>query len=374
VDFALSDEQQMLVAASRDLLSDRSGPLAARRALEDERAPDRLWSLGSELGWPGLALPEEHGGSGQGLVELALVATELGRAVARTPFVPTALVGAAVARGGDAGLQGEVLPLLAAGSATGSWALAEPGGAWNPASIHLRAAADGADVLISGRASLVQDADEARWLLVTAQLDGRPATFLVDADSPGVSARRQVVLDITRAFSSVTFDEVRVPNARRLDLDGEALRTLFDEAAVLTAADALGAGEQLLAMTVDYVKVRQQFGRPIGSFQAIKHKCATMRMQLLGCYSSVYYAAAALAAGSPDAAAAAAAAKAFAAEEMSDLAGESLQAHGGIGFTWEHDLHLYLRRIKVDALLYGDTSLHYERLTRLLEQEGSPAA
>jgi alkylation response protein AidB-like acyl-CoA dehydrogenase len=323
MDFALSDEQQMLVHATQDLLQDHAGPEAVRALLDSAERDPKLWAFGTELGWTGLALPEAQGGSGQGLVETALVAIELGAAAARGPFVPTALVGAAVARSGDAALMAEVLPGLAAGT-------------------HAAA--------VSVNGSMVQDAAEARWLLVV----GPDGQRLHDR----FEVRRQRTLDLTRPFFAVT------PAGGR-PVAGDQQRTL-DEAAVLTAADALGAGRRLLDLTVEYVKVRTQFGRVIGSFQAVKHKCATMRIALHGAQAAVAYAAMALDAGAPDASRAASAAKAYTCEAMSELAGEALQLHGGIGFTWEHDLHLLLRRIKTDEVLFGDIATHQARLCDLL--------
>jgi alkylation response protein AidB-like acyl-CoA dehydrogenase len=271
-------------------------------------------------------------------------------------------------------LQVELLPALAEGKATASWAAAEPGQTWAPASVRTTATVEGDDLVLTGGKTLVQDAQEARWLLVTALLDGTLACVIVDADSPGITIRRQQVLDLTRAFHEVRLDAVRVPTSRRLDLDARQLQRLYDDGAVLTAADALGAGNRLLAMTVDYAKVRHQFGRAIGSFQAIKHKLATMRIQVQAAHAATYYAAMAADAGDPDAERATCVAKAYTSQAMSSLAGEALQIHGGIGFTWEHDLHLYLRRVKVDALLYGDAPLHHERLCALLEQGRSSAS
>jgi alkylation response protein AidB-like acyl-CoA dehydrogenase len=219
---------------------------------------------------------------------------------------------------------------------------------------------------LTARKTVVQDAANARWILAAARLDGETALFLVDRDSAGVSVRGQHTLDVTRNFYEVILDDVTVPAERRLAGGADLVQRVYDEGAVLTCSDALGAGERLLAMTVEYAKVRVQFGRAIGSFQAVKHKCATMRMQLQGARAATYYAAMAADAGAPDASRAASVAKAYVSEAMSTLAGEALQVHGGIGFTWEHDLHLYLRRIKVDEVLYGDPRSHQERLCALL--------
>lgn len=333
-----------------------------------------LWRLGTELGWPGLMVPEAQGGAGQGLTELCVVAEELGRAAAPGPFVPSSLVGLALARSGTAVVRSRVLPALADGSASAAWAFAEPGGGCTPDALTTTAVGDGDTYVLDGRKTSVQDAGAAGWLLVTARLDDRPASFLVEAGTAGVSVRRQQVIDETRAFYEVRLERVRIPADRLMGGGPDGVRALYDAAITLTAADALGAAEALLEMTVEYVKVRRQFDRAIGSFQAVKHKCATMLMQVHGARAAVHYAAMALDADEPGASQAASVAKSFASEGMSRVAGEALQTHGGIGFTWEHDLHLYLRRVKTDEALYGDSAEHRERLCALLLANRAEAA
>jgi alkylation response protein AidB-like acyl-CoA dehydrogenase len=368
VDFELSDEQAMLRRASRDLLSDRAAVDVLRGQLEaDAEVDPALWRLAADLGWVGLLVPEEHGGSGQGLIELAIVAEEIGRALARGPFLPSAIVAAAVARGAAPELQEQVLPALAEGTAWATWAFAEPGLPWTLDGVRTTARTDGGDVVLSGRKTAVQDADGARWLLVTALEDGRPASFLVDRGSAGIQVRRQRTLDLTRSFSEVRFTDVRVPAARRLAGGPAEVQQLLDDACVLAAAQNLGTLERLLEMTVDYVRVRVQFGRPIGSFQAVKQACSTMTMQVQGVRAASFSAAMAADAGAPDAGRAACVAASYASAVAGEVAGSALQLHGGIGFTWEHDLHLYLRRAKTDAVLHGDAAVHRERLCRLVE-------
>ncbi len=189
--------------------------------------------------------------------------------------------------------------------------------------------------------------------------------MLVERSRTAVEPRR--TLDETRRWYDVVLDGVRVPAADVVTADEAGLQWLADAAAVLSAADSLGTGERLLEMTVGYVKVREQFGRPLGSFQSVKHKVAGMLTTLKGARAATYYAAMALDGGVAGATAAASVAKAFTAEGVAALAGEALQAHGGIGFTWEHDLHLYLRRAKVNEMLYGTPAEHYERLVALME-------
>ena len=194
-------------------------------------------------------------------------------------------------------------------------------------------------------------------------LDSGTCLVLLDRARASIESRR--TLDETRRWYDAVLTEVRVPATDVVSADPPQVQWLADAAAVLTAADALGVGERLLEMTVSYVKVREQFGRPLGSFQSVKHKVADMLTTLKAARAATYYAAMALDAGAASATAAASVAKAFTGEGVAALAGEALQAHGGIGFTWEHDLHLYLRRAKVDEMLYGSAAEHYERLVSL---------
>ena len=372
MNFELSDEQAMLREASRDLLTERAPVSLLRTQLDDVAEVDQvLWRLAGELGWTGLLVGEENGGSGQGLVEAALVAEEIGRSIARGPFLPALLVARAVERSGSDDVRAEVLPLLADGTAWATWAFAEPGRPWSVEGLGATARTDGDHVVLSGRKTAVQDADGARWLLVTALADGVPASFLVDRDAPGLSVRRQRTLDLTRSFAEIGLEDVRVPAARRLGGGDDAVQRLLDDAAVLHAAGTLGTLDRMLELTVEYVKVRVQFGRPIGSFQAVKQACATMAMQVQGARAATYYAAMAadaVATGgeAEDAARAACVAASYTSAVAGEVAGSALQLHGGIGFTWEHDLHLFLRRAKSDAALYGDAVLHRARLAELV--------
>ena len=363
MDFELTDEQAMLREASRDLLTDRAPTSVVRGQLETEVEVDpALWRLAAELGWPGLLVPEEHGGAGQGLIEMALVAEEIGRAVGRGPFLATAVVGRAVARGASETLAAEVLPALAEGEAWATWAFAEPKLPWSLDGLRATARTDGDHVVLSGTKTAVQDADGARWLLVTALAEDGPASFLVDRDAAGVSVRRQRSIDLTRSFSEVRFDDVRVPVARRLAGGAAEIQQLLDDSAVLLAAETLGTLDGMLQLTLDYVRVRVQFGRPIGSFQAVKQACSRMAEQVMGVRAATYSAAMAADAGADDAATTACVAASYSSSVAGEVAGAALQLHGGIGFTWEHDLHLFLRRAKADGVLQGDSAVHRDRL------------
>jgi alkylation response protein AidB-like acyl-CoA dehydrogenase len=356
VDFELTEEQGALREVSRSMLAASCPPQLVRSlAVAGTDVDDKLWQRASELGWLGIAVPVELDGAGQGLVELTLVAEEIGRAAAAGAFTDSALIALAIARSGPTGRAAGLVPAMAEGRLKASWA--------HHGSVT--GTLDGAELVLRGRATAVQAAGAADWLLVTAVCDAGRRLVLLDPARASIERRR--TLDETRRWYDVILDEVRVEAADVVTADEAEIEWLTDAAAVLTAADALGAGERLLEMTVGYVKVREQFGRPLGSFQSVKHKVADMLTTLKGARAAVYYAAMALDAGAAGASAAASAAKAFTCEGVAALAGEALQTHGGIGFTWEHDLHLYLRRAKVDEMLYGTAAEHYERIVRLRE-------
>jgi alkylation response protein AidB-like acyl-CoA dehydrogenase len=351
VDFELTEEQAALREVSRSMLAANCPPQRVRSlASAGNDIDDKLWQRAAELGWMGLAVPVEHDGAGQGLVELCLVAEEIGRAAAPGAFIDSALIALALARSGREGL----VPGMAGGHLKASWA-------------HHGSVAgsyDGGEFVLSGRATAVQAAAAANWLLVTAACDNGRRLVLLEKTRASIERRR--TLDETRRWYDVVLEGVRVRPMAVVTADEAEIQWLIDAAAVLTAADALGVGERLLDMTVGYVKVREQFGRPLGSFQSVKHKVADMLTTLKGARAATYYAAMALDAGVSGATVASSAAKAFTGEGIATLAGEALQTHGGIGFTWEHDLHLYLRRAKVDEMLYGAAAEHHERLVSLM--------
>ena len=371
MDFELSEEQLGLQDSTRRLLATSADLAATRKVIESGAGFDwSLWRKGADLGWPALALPERLDGFGQQLVDLAVVAVEQGRVVLPSPFLPTVVVADAIASSPNDSLQKEIVPQLAAGTATAAWAFAEPGQPWSAAGLGLRASRDGDGFTLDGRKVAVQDARSAQWILLDAVLDGEPARFLVGRDAAGMTMRRQQAFDITRELDDITVEAVRLPGEALLSRGSEAARGIersLRMITVLACAELVGVAERLLAMTTEHVKVREQFGRPIGSFQAIKHKCATMRIWAQASAAATYYAAMAVDAGAEEADRAVSVAKAYVSDAVSRLAGEALQAHGGIGFTWEHDLHLYLRRAKSNELLYGDPAWHRERLCQLLE-------
>ncbi|QEN12909.1 acyl-CoA dehydrogenase family protein [Mycolicibacterium sp. ELW1] len=371
MDFCLSDEQRMLVDSTRQLIG-RLSPISRVRDIADQEGPGydpRVWQAGGELGWSALPIPEDYGGLGRDLIDVALIAEEHGRAVQPGPLVSNAIVAEAISRSDNDDLRARVLPPLAAGEAVGTWAFAEPRQSWEAGGVHATAVHTADGYRLSGLKTAVQDADGARWILVTARLNGHLGQFLVERDTPGLSVRRQRTIDITRRFDEVRFDDVVLPASALVTAPAQAaaIGRQLRCGSVLICADSLGLASAVLDMTVEYAQFRVQFGRPVGSFQAVKHKCATMRMWLQASTAATYYAAMAVAADADDAWEATSAAKAYVGTAVANLTSEALQIHGGIGFTWEHDLHLYHRRAKANQVLFGDPFLHHERLAAIVE-------
>jgi alkylation response protein AidB-like acyl-CoA dehydrogenase len=351
VDFELTEEQAALREVSRSLLAATCPPSRLRTlASTGADTDDKLWQQAAELGWIDLAVPEKDGGAGQGITELCLVAEEIGRAAAPGAFADTALTAHALAGSERSGL----IEGMAAGRVRVSWA--HHG--------NVSGSADEDGFVLAGRATAVQAAATADWLLLTVDSDEGKRLVLLERSRAEIVRRR--TLDESRRWYDVVLDGVRVPAADLVCFGAAKARLLTDAAALLIAADALGVGERLLEMTVAHVKVREQFGRPLGSFQSVKHKLADMLTTLKAARAAVYYAAMALDVEAAHAPLAVSVAKAFTCEGVAAIAGEALQTHGGIGFTWEHDLHLLLRRAKVDEVLFGAAAEHYERLVTLM--------
>ena len=365
MDFALDDDQITLQAVLRDFLTDRSPETAVRAQLEDPAGYDRtLWDrMAIELGLQSIAIPEEYGGSGFSLLELGLVLEELGRALVVSPFFASCVMSAQLLLAlDDEAARKDFLPGIASGGTVASVALAEDSGSWRVQDVSTRATNRNGAWRIDGHKSFVLDGVAADLLLVIAQTDSGAAVFAVAGDAPGLDREPLLTMDQTRKQARITFASTP---ARLLGTQAgtpSAIATMLDRSAVALAADALGGTGRVLDMSVEYAKIREQFGRPIGSFQAIKHKCASMLVDLESSRSAVYYALWAASAGHPDAAVVAPLAKAYCVDTYLHAAGENIQIHGGIGFTWEHPAHLYLKRAKSSQLLLGSSDFHRQQL------------
>jgi len=371
VNFAFGEDQELLRSTVRRFLEDRGALGTLRASLEGEDDFDAdLWRRGADLGWTAMLIPEPHGGgsiSGQPLVDLAALAEELGRVLYPGPFLPTNVVADAVARSGSEALQQSLLPALATGTATASWC-ATGDGTMDPAAVAVAATRTPDGLRLDGLARFVHGAQYATHLLVAARFGSEPVATIVTTGTPGIAVRPVVGLDLSRRFAEVGFDGVVVPDGAILADGAEVAERAWKLATVIKAAEDVGAADHLVEETVRYAKDRVQFGRAIGSFQAIKHRLADLLVILEAMRAAARYAALALGDGADDSDEAVAVAGSFVSDAFSRICGEALQIHGGIGFTWEHDVHLFVRRSKVDQVLYGEPWWHRAHLCDLVER------
>ena len=304
------------------------------------------------------------------MADAAVIAEERGRFLQPGAFVATNAVAAALASDGSEEQRAKVLPSIASGEVAVTWALASSDGDWSPGT-GLRASSRGSGFVLEGASGFVQDAGDADWILVTASGDRGLTQFLVAAGTPGVTIRALDGLDLTRRFSEVRFDDVELPSSALVGQDGAAAGSVdrqLDVALALTVAEMVGAMDRDFEVVLDYAKARTAFGRPIGSFQAVKHLLADTSLALEMSKAMAVAAAKAVGAAKDDATEVASMAKAFVSDSAVDLAQNCFQVFGGIGYTWEHDQHLYLRRLTVDAALYGDAAWHRERVWQFYGQ------
>ncbi|HEY1854564.1 MAG TPA: acyl-CoA dehydrogenase family protein [Solirubrobacterales bacterium] len=358
--FDLNDEQRAIQETARELLAARFKSERIREIAASEDGADAAgWAEMSELGWPGLALPEEWGGQGLGTVELAVLFEEMGYALAPSPLFSNTAVGLALAAGGSEEQKESHLRPLAEGSRRGVPALFDAGTAATPGAYSLEPRADGDGVVLDGEKVLVPDAAGADFLLVASGGGGR---HLVDCDAAGVTITAEPSIDQTRRLYSVRLEGVELGPEATLPERGTIYGGVFDVCCVALAAESTGVAQRTLEMAVSYAKDRQQFGRPIGSYQAVSHRCAQMLLETENSRSAVYGAAWAADAEPESLPRAAAGAKAYASDAGWRVPDASIQVHGGIGFTWEHDLHFFLKRGRANAALYGDARWHRERV------------
>ena len=372
MNLGVSPEQQELKQSVRRFLAERAPVTRVRELMEtpDGTDPD-VWRLASaQLGLPGIAVPEEYGGSGFSFAEQAIVLEELGAALFTGPYLASAVLAAtALLASDDTEAKKDLLPGIAAGETIATLAFTEDGGSWDPAAIKLAANQTDNGWHLDGHKSFVLDGHTADLILAVARTgtgagtgtgtDGNLSLFAVTSTADGLTRRALPTLDQTRKLARLDFASTP---ARLITTAQAVLDHTLDVAAIALAAEQLGGAQRALDMAVEYAKVRQQFGRPIGSFQAIKHRCADLLLEVESLRSAVGYAAAAVAAGSAEVPVLASLLKAYASEVYSHVAGENIQIHGGIGFTWEHDAHLYLKRAKASELFLGDASYHRARL------------
>ncbi|MCU1397992.1 MAG: hypothetical protein JWN62_1101 [Acidimicrobiales bacterium] len=343
-------------------------PMTKVRQLHDDPVGyDRGWlGKAAELGWFAMLVPEEHGGgsvSGAGLLDAVIVAEELGRRMQPGPFLPMNIVAAALAEHASPEQCARVLPGIAGGEVVATWCVSDADGNWDGGAGVIAVATEGGFVL-NGSRGYVQDAQSADWLLVVANVGGASAQFLIEASTPGVVVVPLVTLDLSRRLASVSFEDVRVDGSALIGAVGAdgALERQLQIALALLCAETVGVLDAMFSITVEYSKDRTAFGRPIGSFQALKHIMADLGLWLETCKAGAVALATAVEQRSAEAAALAHTVAAYVGDVATDIAQECLQIHGGIGYTWEYDLHLLLRRARSNSALYGEPSWHRERL------------
>ena len=367
MELGFTAEQEILRESAREFLEAECPMDEVRKTLDPAtRFPQTLWSQLADLGWFGLQIPEEWGGSGLGPLDLALLQEELGRSLCPIPFTSTAIVGAqALIQSGSQDQRDRFLPAIAQGQLRVALAQLESESDWGPSGIQLSAIEADGGYRLSGTKYFVPDATHADLIIVPVRTALSPAgsgeegisLVLVESDQAGLSIRPIAYNEPIRPLAAITFDDVQVPRAQLLGQAGEGWSTLAmlrTYGRVALCAEMCGAAEKVLTLSVDYAKSREQFGQPIGRFQAIQHKCADMLVRCEGIRSAAYYAAWALAEDEADAATTACLAKAYCGPAYAEVAGAGIQIHGGLGFTWEQDLHLYFKHAQAAESAWGN--------------------
>ena len=372
MNFGFTEEQELLRAEVRKFLDRNAALEEVRKIVETPEGFDRqLWNRTAELGWVGLTMPEESGGMGLDLVTLLVVLEEMGRSLFPSPLVSTVLAAKAIEYLGDDDQRARWLPGLADGSKIGTLALLEQSDDWAPQGIALAARRDGDATLLSGRKLYVPDAGSADLFVVAFRSGPAPeevSLAVVEKGASGASASDFPAMDLTKRLGKLELDEVRLADDGILGEPGAAwpaIRRLIDLGAALVTAEAVGAAERALEITCDYAGERVQFGSPIGRYQAVKHPLAEMYVDIESYKSLVYYAFWALDEDRDDAALAVSRAKAYASETFPAAGILGVQLHGGVGYTWEYDIQLYLKRAKWLRPMFGDADHHYDRIAEL---------
>jgi alkylation response protein AidB-like acyl-CoA dehydrogenase len=367
MNFAFTDEQDELRKIVRSFLESKSPESAVREQMETERGYDQaVWAqMAEQMGLQGLHVPEEYGGSGFTYVELGIVLEEMGRALLCAPFFSTVVLAAnTLIHCSDESAKKDYLPGIASGETIATVAFTEPSGKWDESGIEMEATASGDGYTLTGTKMYVLDGHVADLILVVARTAAGVSLFAVDGDASGLTRTPLSTMDQTRKQARLEFDKTA---ARLIESEGigwDVMARTLDLVAVGLAAEQVGGAQKVLEMAVEYAKVRVQFGRPIGSFQAIKHKCADMLLEVESAKSAAYYGMWCAAEMDDELPSVASLAKAYCSEAYFHAAAENIQIHGGIGFTWEHPAHLYFKRAKSSELLFGDPTYHRELLAQ----------
>lgn len=373
MDVEISEDQEFFRATTRKFLEAEAPIDAVRKLADTEAGFDReVWRRGAELGFTSMLVPERFGGAslaGEGLLDLVIVAEEIGRRVSPGPLIPTNVVAAAIAEVGTDAQQREWLPAIVAGESLATWALCEPGGRWETRELGTTARRVEGGYRLSGTKEPVESAADVDWILVTAQGDDGPVQALVRRDAEGVAITPLESLDLVRRHASVRLEDVFVPDTAVLGNPANAAADIERQlqiAIVLQLAETVGATERMFEVTLAWMFDRVSFGRPLASYQALKHRFADMKLMHESSQAAATAAARAVQRREEDAALQVSAAKAWVGEREPLVLQECVQMHGGLGLTWEYDLHLYLRRTTTNQMMWGTPSEHRERIARAL--------
>ncbi len=370
--FAFTEEQEQFRDIVRRFLRNTSPAVEVRRLMETETGFDAdVWGrLNRELGLCAVHIPETFGGQGFSFVELGIVCEEMGRSVLCAPYFSSAVLAAdAILHAGSSSQKSDLLPSIASGECRGALAFTESNGRWDAAAIETTATRNGAGYRLEGHKSFVIDGHTADLIVVAAREPGSSgddgiSLFTVASDAPGLDRQLLQTMDATRKQARLTFHHVPAEPLGEPGAGAVALRRILVDAATALASEMVGGAQQMLDTAVEYTKLRMQFGRQIGSFQAVKHKCADMLLEVELAKSAAYQAAAAVAEGDPEAPALASLAKAAASDTYLRAAADCIQLHGGIGFTWDNDTHLWFKRAKSSEAMFGDAAHHRELMMR----------
>jgi len=368
VNFDFDEDQEELRHTVRRFLEHSCAEADVRRLMATDLGYDEaVWAqMAGQLGLHGLAIPEEYGGAGFGFVELGIVLEEMGRVLLCAPFFASAVMAAELLMAaGDEQACKDYLPGIASGETIATVALTESDGQWQESSVTLRAVQAGGTWRLSGAKTFVPDGFSAGLILVVARTDDGIGVFAVDGDADGLARESLPTMDQTRKQARLDFDSVSARPIGSADDAWPAVSRMLEVAAVGLAAEQAGGAQRALEMAVEYAKLREQFGRPIGSFQAIKHKCASMLVAVESMKSAAYYGLWAVASGDSELPVVASIAKVCCSDGYALVAGENIQIHGGIGFTWEHPAQLYFKRARSSRVLLGGPDYHREIIARL---------
>ena len=374
MDFDLTADQRLFRATTREFL-EKEMPLTRVRELASSGIgfESDWWKRGSELGWNAMTVDPAAGGdsiSGEGLVDTCIVAEEMGRLTAPGPLLGVNVVAAALSEAANADEHAELIAALMAGEAVASWAVYEPRHSWAPLAPGVQAASDGSGYVVSGVKDRVEAGDQAGWFLVTAAAPDGLVQLLVPAAAPGVTVTPEPSLDVVRRYARVQLDGVHVPGTSVVRPDGPAeaaVNRQIQIAVALQCAETAGVIQRAFEFTSQWAFDRYSFGRPLASYQALKHRFADMKLWLEACQATAGAAAHAAAQRTDDADELASVAKSYVGQRATDILQDCVQLHGGIGVTWEHDIHLYLRRATVNRTMFGTPGDHRRRLADILE-------